>query len=178
LRTSLRQRLRHLDPARYRQLHRYAADWFEHHGFSVEAIRHAVEYADPEVVAGVMERVGGIRLSLHQGTSVLRLFHPQSDNAAASYPLVTLGQIYLKAQDGRIDEARASLSDISQRDVPVLTIAMDAGFQSIGPFNRAFKVDTGLTPTEFRRDALARSKAAASKSDDASAIGQLNREIG
>jgi AraC-like DNA-binding protein len=58
----------------------------------------------------------------------------------------------------RIDEARAALSDPGQRDVPVLTIAMDAGFQSIGPFNRAFKAATGMTPTDFRRDALARSQ--------------------
>jgi AraC-like DNA-binding protein len=56
----------------------------------------------------------------------------------------------------RLDEAKVALSDLSQRDVPVLTIALDAGFQSIGPFNRAFKADTGLTPTEFRRDALTR----------------------
>jgi AraC-like DNA-binding protein len=56
----------------------------------------------------------------------------------------------------RLNEARAALSDPAQREVPVLTIALDAGFQSIGPFNRAFKADTGLTPTEFRRDALAR----------------------
>jgi AraC-like DNA-binding protein len=39
--------------------------------------------------------------------------------------------------------------------MPVLTIALDAGFQSIGPFNRAFKAATGVTPTEFRRQALA-----------------------
>jgi AraC-like DNA-binding protein len=58
----------------------------------------------------------------------------------------------------RIDEARAALSDPEQRDVPVLTIAMDAGFQSIGPFNRAFKAATAMTPTDFRRDALARSQ--------------------
>lgn len=51
----------------------------------------------------------------------------------------------------RIDEAKAALADLSQKDVPVLTIAMDAGFQSLGPFNRAFKADTDLTPTEFRR---------------------------
>ena len=56
----------------------------------------------------------------------------------------------------RIDEARTALADAGQKDVPVLTIAMDAGFQSLGPFNRAFKADTGLTPTEFRRLALAR----------------------
>jgi AraC-like DNA-binding protein len=37
----------------------------------------------------------------------------------------------------------------------VLTIALAAGFQSIGPFNRAFKAATGQTPTEFRRRNLA-----------------------
>lgn len=72
----------------------------------------------------------------------------------------------------RIDEAKAALSDPGQRDVPVLTIAMDAGFQSIGPFNRAFKAETGLTPTEFRRDALARSAAIASDKDENFRIGQ------
>ena len=41
--------------------------------------------------------------------------------------------------------------------VPILTIALDAGFQSLGPFNRAFKVQTGMTPTEFRRQQLGRS---------------------
>jgi AraC-like DNA-binding protein len=54
----------------------------------------------------------------------------------------------------RLEDAKAALSDPSQREVPILTIAMDAGFQSIGPFNRAFKADTGATPTEFRRTAL------------------------
>jgi AraC-like DNA-binding protein len=72
----------------------------------------------------------------------------------------------------RIDEAKAALSDPSQREVQVLTIAMDAGFQSIGPFNRAFKADTGMTPTEFRRHSLVRSQAAASRSDDNFKIGQ------
>jgi len=55
----------------------------------------------------------------------------------------------------RIEEAKAALADPSQIDVPVLTIALDAGFQSLAPFNRAFKADTGLTPTEFRRRAAA-----------------------
>ena len=53
----------------------------------------------------------------------------------------------------RLAEVKAALSDPAQREVPVLTIAMDAGFQSLGPFNRAFKADTGLTPTEYRRTA-------------------------
>src|ERR1700759_1166329 len=55
----------------------------------------------------------------------------------------------------RIGEAKAALIDPEQVAVPVLTIAMDTGFQSIGPFNRAFKAATDLTPTEFRRLAMA-----------------------
>jgi AraC-like DNA-binding protein len=55
---------------------------------------------------------------------------------------------------------------------------MDAGFQSIGPFNRAFKADTGMTPTEFRRHALGQSQADASRSDDNFKIGQSWGKIG
>jgi AraC-like DNA-binding protein len=52
----------------------------------------------------------------------------------------------------RLSEAMAALGDPSQSSVPVLTIALDAGFGSIGPFNRAFKAHTGMTPTEYRRE--------------------------
>jgi AraC-like DNA-binding protein len=55
----------------------------------------------------------------------------------------------------RIEEAKAALADRGQKEVPVLTIALDAGFQSVGPFNRAFRAATDLTPTEFRRLAAA-----------------------
>ncbi|MET0445663.1 MAG: helix-turn-helix domain-containing protein, partial [Pseudorhodoplanes sp.] len=73
----------------------------------------------------------------------------------------------------RLDEAKAALADASQRDVPVLTIALDAGFQSIGPFNRAFKADTGLTPTEFRQNACA-----LVQDKDRPDFGQPDREFG
>jgi AraC-like DNA-binding protein len=51
----------------------------------------------------------------------------------------------------RIEEAKAALADPAQAQVPVITIAMDAGFQSLGPFNRAFKAVTGVTPSEYRK---------------------------
>jgi AraC-like DNA-binding protein len=54
----------------------------------------------------------------------------------------------------RLTEAKTALGDPAQADVPILTIALDAGFGSIGPFNRAFKAQTGLTPTEYRRARL------------------------
>jgi AraC-like DNA-binding protein len=55
----------------------------------------------------------------------------------------------------RIAEAQTLLTDPARRKEPVLTIAMAVGFQSIGPFNRAFKAATGCTPTEFRSQRLA-----------------------
>ena len=51
----------------------------------------------------------------------------------------------------RLSEAAAALADPGQAEVPILTIALDSGFGSIGPFNRAFKAYAGLTPSEYRR---------------------------
>ncbi|MEM6644090.1 MAG: helix-turn-helix domain-containing protein [Bacteroidota bacterium] len=51
----------------------------------------------------------------------------------------------------RIKEAAGMLEDASKSDVSVLEIAYQTGFNSIAPFNRAFKATTGMTPTEFRR---------------------------
>lgn len=59
----------------------------------------------------------------------------------------------------RLADAKQALADPTQAEVPILTIALDSGFQSLGPFNRAFKADTGVTPTEFRRAATGRNGA-------------------
>jgi AraC-like DNA-binding protein len=63
----------------------------------------------------------------------------------------------------RLDDVTAALADPAQEAVPILTIAMDAGFQSLGPFNRAFKAQTGMTPSEFRRLQLSRTDRAAAE---------------
>jgi AraC-like DNA-binding protein len=54
----------------------------------------------------------------------------------------------------RLGDVKQALSDPAQAAVPILTIALDAGFSSLGPFNRAFKAVTGITPTEYRRTTL------------------------
>ena len=56
----------------------------------------------------------------------------------------------------RLIEAQDALADASQREVPILTIALDAGFGSLAPFNRAFRDANACTPTEFRARASAR----------------------
>jgi AraC-like DNA-binding protein len=51
----------------------------------------------------------------------------------------------------RLSAAAARLVDRDQLRVPVLTIALDLGWGSIGPFNRAFRARFGMTPTDYRR---------------------------
>lgn len=50
----------------------------------------------------------------------------------------------------RIARARRMLADPALRSRPILLIALDCGFGSIGPFNRAFKAAVGMTPRAFR----------------------------
>ena len=47
----------------------------------------------------------------------------------------------------RLQEAASRLT---REDLPVLSIALDCGYGSIGPFNRAFRQRFGMTPTEYR----------------------------
>ena len=55
----------------------------------------------------------------------------------------------------RVAEAKRRLSDPAFARTPVLTIAMDIGYGSLGPFNRAFRDITGTTPTVHRRENIA-----------------------
>lgn len=55
----------------------------------------------------------------------------------------------------RVEAAKGRLSAIEERHIPILTVAMELGYNSLGPFNRAFKERLGMTPTEFRKKALA-----------------------
>jgi AraC-like DNA-binding protein len=52
--------------------------------------------------------------------------------------------------DYRLAEAARRLGDPAEAHLPILTIALDCGYGSIGPFNRAFKARFGITPTRYR----------------------------
>lgn len=53
----------------------------------------------------------------------------------------------------RIEAVKKALGDPEQARTPVLTLALESGFNSIAPFNRAFREATGMTPTAFREGA-------------------------
>ncbi len=51
----------------------------------------------------------------------------------------------------RIDRAIQIFKDANSQHLNIATIAYDCGFNSLGPFNRAFKQHTGMTPRVFRQ---------------------------
>jgi AraC-like DNA-binding protein len=50
----------------------------------------------------------------------------------------------------RVREACAQLSDPTMRRIPVLTIALSVGYQSVNTFNRGFREVMGVTPSAYR----------------------------
>lgn len=51
----------------------------------------------------------------------------------------------------RLRDACEQLADPARAQLPILTIALDVGYQSIAPFNQAFRDGMGCTPSAFRR---------------------------
>jgi AraC-like DNA-binding protein len=54
----------------------------------------------------------------------------------------------------RIAAAKTRLSDPEEARTSISAIAFEIGFASLGPFNRAFKEETGVSPSEWRRKSL------------------------
>jgi AraC-like DNA-binding protein len=55
----------------------------------------------------------------------------------------------------RIAEACRELADPNKNNLPILTIALTVGYNSINPFNRAFRDTKGMTPSAYRAQAQA-----------------------
>ena len=116
----------------------------------------AVEDAnDRKLVDALMRLMGDERIYRHDnitiGTLATKLGIPEYRLRRLINQRLGYRNFNVFLNNHRIEEAKAALSDPTQAEVPVITIAMDAGFQSLGPFNRAFKATTGVTPTEYRR---------------------------
>ncbi len=57
----------------------------------------------------------------------------------------------------RIGFAKVLLESAEERELNMLDIAMQSGFNSKASFNRVFKKETGLTPTQYRKKCLKKS---------------------
>jgi AraC-like DNA-binding protein len=127
---------------------------------TIAPISDAPSPADQKLIGALARLMADGRIyrdeRLTIGTLALRLAVPEYKLRRLINQRLGYRNFNVFLNDHRIREARAALADPTQAEVPVITIAMDAGFQSLGPFNRAFKATTGVTPTEYRRRSEAR----------------------
>jgi len=111
--------------------------------------------ADKKLVDALMRLMADERIYRHDnisiGTLATKLAIPEYRLRRLINQRLGYRNFNVFLNNHRIEEAKAALADPTQAEVPVITIAMDAGFQSLGPFNRAFKATTGVTPTEYRK---------------------------
>ncbi len=56
----------------------------------------------------------------------------------------------------RIQAVKTDLANPDKSRTPVLTLAIEAGFSSLAPFNRAFKDSEGMTPSDYRNQLLSK----------------------
>lgn len=54
----------------------------------------------------------------------------------------------------RINEAKHILNNDHKRNLNIIEVAYEIGYNNKVTFNKAFKKDTGLTPSEFQRNAV------------------------
>lgn len=86
-----------------------------------------------------------------EGLTLAALAHTLQMGEAALRALINQELGYRNFNDflhhHRLQEAAARLA---AEELPILTIALESGYGSIGPFNRAFRQRFGMTPTEYR----------------------------
>ena len=111
--------------------------------------------AEPPIPSPTMARLQQAmtdeRLYRREGLTLTALAQTLGLSEAALRTLINQERGYRNFNDFlhhyRLQEASARLVG---EDLPILTIALECGYGSIGPFNRAFKQRMGMTPSEYR----------------------------
>jgi AraC-like DNA-binding protein len=116
----------------------------------------------PRAVDAEPSRESKALARLEQGMTEERVYRREGLTLAGLAQLLGVGETTLRAvinqrlgyrnfndflHQYRVQEAAARLA---REDLPILTIALECGYGSIGPFNRAFKERMRMTPSEYR----------------------------
>ncbi|HEX5786867.1 MAG TPA: AraC family transcriptional regulator [Woeseiaceae bacterium] len=125
----------------------------------LEPARPATSDALTRVEAAVLAQLGRLleqeRVYLEEGLTIGGLARRLNTGEHVLRRAINTGMGYRNFNDflhaWRIRAACAELARPDQVRRPVLCIAMQVGYGSIGAFNRAFKARVGMTPTAYRR---------------------------
>jgi len=114
--------------------------------------RRVPAVADERLLARIRDAMESQRLYRDEALTVARLAQAVGSQEYRVRRAINGGLGYRNFNDFlhryRLGEAEARLR--AQPQLPILTIALDVGYGSIGPFNRAFRRRHGCTPSEYR----------------------------
>ena len=95
------------DVERYRTVHRGIAVALARRGRAVEALRHAAEAGEPELLGRIAEGTGGVRLWLEQGLEVLRTVDGLLPlDVVSKHPRLALMRCVVLISSGDMEEAK------------------------------------------------------------------------
>jgi AraC-like DNA-binding protein len=130
-------------------------NWLDLSEASPVAAGHSLSRVEQSVLERLRRRLVPERLYAREGLTVASLAAMLETQEHVLRRVINRGLGFRNFNDflhsHRLREAADRLRDPAAQRVPVLTIALEAGYGSIGPFNRAFRERFGVTPTEYRR---------------------------
>lgn len=123
--------------------------------FPVSETKIEEEPIDEELLKSLNSLLKDRKIFLQENLTILSLANQLSVPEKKVRKLINKGMGYRNFNEFlnhfRIQEAKTILSDTSKDDFQVLRIAMDLGYGSLAPFNRAFREIVGMTPSDFRK---------------------------
>ena len=128
---------------------------------TLAAARDAIDARDRPLLARLEALIGGDEVWRREGLTIGQLAAEIGMPEHRLRRLINDGlghrnfAAYLNAR--RIQAARDALADPAQTQLSISELAFALGYASLGPFNRAFKETTGMTPSAWRAQALAAS---------------------
>lgn len=99
-------------PGREAELHRAAAEWFEHKGFPGRAARHAFATENPEIAADILSRVSTALVESGRGATLVRYGSSLPQELLGDYPALQLDQVYSLTLSWHFSEARRILQSV------------------------------------------------------------------
>jgi AraC-like DNA-binding protein len=127
------------------------------HGFSTETVPppHKKTEIDRHLITGLLDLIEGHHFYRTEGLTIPQL---AGKIGVKEYKLRQAINQHLGFRNFndflnsyRIQEACELLTNPRRRETTVLEIAFELGYNSLAPFNKAFKEITGMTPTEYRQ---------------------------
>jgi LuxR family maltose regulon positive regulatory protein len=110
----LQERLRRQSEAELQELHALAAEWFRRQGHAGEAVQHALRAGQPDLLAGLLESVGGWHYALQGHVGIVQQAVERLGPAVVSkYPRVWLARIFLTVRLGDLKVAESEFCEFA-----------------------------------------------------------------